>query len=312
MQRMETNRMRSWSDLPVEILSTIANRLELIELLSFRGTCKEFRVASYGLSAEIESSKPPWLLFHKPNTSECLIYNERESKTYKGNIPELEGAICLASYQGWLLLSKHESVYFFCPFSVSKIVLPSFPHKQLENHTAAFSDVPTSPNCIVCVINPIDDLFFEVNLIYKGKNEWTQHKINRTYSFISNVFAATFDDKEKCFYFQDNKNSVVTFSVIDKKSADYMIVSGDSSKDIETLPYSYRTHMLNDKIGTIRQNLDLEDDEYVDVRGLTCEYKKYPILYLNEIVDVSPTKTRLRRALWIQPRFYKAHSDRHW
>lgn len=51
---------------------------------------------------------------------------------------------------------------------------------------------------------------------------------------------------------------------------------------------------------------DLEDNEYVSICGLTYkDDKSRQVLYQNEIVVVSPTKTRMIRAVWIQPRFYE-------
>lgn len=95
----ETNdtltRLRSWFDLPSEILSSIAQRLTIIDLLSFRRTCKDFLSASHG----IRSCRGLWILFHETDSSECQIYSQHGSKIFKRNIPDLEDAICLASYQ---------------------------------------------------------------------------------------------------------------------------------------------------------------------------------------------------------------------
>ncbi|KAL9997223.1 putative F-box domain-containing protein [Helianthus debilis subsp. tardiflorus] len=309
------HRQRTWTDLPMEILSFIAIRLRLLELLSFRGTCKDFRSASTTATAKIESLKKPWLLFHKPGDSKCVIYNEDGSKTYNRHIPDLNDAICLASYQGWLLLYKHESIFFFSPFSLSKIPLPDFPRKQttdgLVGHVASFSEPPTSPNCIVSIINPIENSHFEINMISKGQDKWTQHKIT-PYS-IGTVSGAIFDHESKMFYYMYGENKVLTFSVMDKKWKPYKIVS-DRKGDSEDLPYIYFENMFDKFMKTHGGLLNLEEDEYVDVCGLTFEPENssYPRMYLNEAVDVSPTKTRMSKAVWIQPRFYEAHKDLHW
>lgn len=47
---------RPWADLPPELLSIIAEKLGLIELLSFRGVCKAWRISSSTASAETESA----------------------------------------------------------------------------------------------------------------------------------------------------------------------------------------------------------------------------------------------------------------
>nr|XP_043638369.1 F-box/kelch-repeat protein At3g18720-like [Erigeron canadensis] len=305
------NRSRSWSDLPIEILSCIADRLSIIELLSFRGTCKDFRSAS---SAAIAADEYPWLLFHKPNSSECLIHDEPRSVSYKRNIPDLQGATCLASYQGWLLVFKDESVFFFCPFSLAKIALPKFPHNQIEGHVAAFSFLPTSPDCMVAVLNATDKYYnFEINMISKGQSEWTQHKISRC-CLSSRLTLATFDHKSKNFWYMDDEKSLLAFSAIDNSWEPRRIQNDPNVARGEPLPYFYWYHYLGDTIEQKRDKLDIEDDEYVVVCGLTFHHPalNFPAVYQNEVVDRSPTKTRMRRAVWIQPRFFEAHPNQHW
>lgn len=121
---------RSYLDLPNDIISTLSDRLPLIELLCFRATCKVFRSISFTSSAEMESCTTPFLIVSNSNTLESLIYDTHRSK--KNQETYLQGATCLASYQGWLLLYKQESVCF-CPFSLAKILLPNFPHNQLNS-----------------------------------------------------------------------------------------------------------------------------------------------------------------------------------
>ncbi|KAL4558711.1 hypothetical protein LXL04_036912 [Taraxacum kok-saghyz] len=264
-------RTRSFADLPPEILSYIASRLPMIELLRFRGTCRDFRSASSTATAATDSYRRPWLLLHKPDTSECLLYNNEESKVYNRDIPDLKGAICLASHEGWLLLFKDESIFFFSPFSLAKITLPDFPHKQVNKHVAAFSDVPTSPDCIISVINRIDEFFVKVNVISKGQTSWTPYKI-------------PCPDAPK-----------------------------DGSEPVQAMPYYYHDNVFQKGIVNekTRQIFNLEEDEHVDVCGLSYGALK-PHVYLNEVVFDSTTKTRVRRAVWIQPRFSKPDPNHRW
>lgn len=304
------DRYRPWSDLPIELLSPIADQLALIELLSFRGTCKGFRSASAGASAK-NGSETPWLIFHKDKSSECVIYNQHNSKAYKRNIPELQGAICLASYEGWLLLSKDETIFFFSPFSLAKIVLPNFPNNQIDGLVGAFSHVPTSPQCIVSVISSIDETYVEVHTISKGENAWTRYKISKRFSLKSTIVGATFDHENDTFYYMDSGKSTLTFSVKDKEWKPYHIVE-TTSKDLEMLPYVCRTRMFRDIVENKKhEKAGLEDDEHVVVCGLTYnDVCRGLTVYCNEIVDVSPLKSR--RAVWIQPRFFEADPNQHW
>lgn len=148
-----------WSDLPPELLSIIAERLERIEFLSFRSVCKAWNSACCTISAQIESTPnyEPWFLLYGDG-EDCPLVIERGRK-FTMRLPELVGTTCLASNQGWLLVSKQRgdkrrsSMFFFRPFSKTKIDLPDFPTKVLRDYVAAFSCPPTSQDCTVCVIN---------------------------------------------------------------------------------------------------------------------------------------------------------------
>ncbi|XP_024980963.1 F-box/kelch-repeat protein At1g57790-like [Cynara cardunculus var. scolymus] len=308
------DQFRPWIDLPRDILSDIADRLTLIELLSFRGTCKDFLSVSAGKSAQIQSRLPPWILtFHENDCSECILYNDLQSKTYKRKIPELDGVYCLASYQGWLLLFRDGLLFFFCPISFSKISLPEFPHHCFDGHVASFSDVPTSPNCIVAVINRADVSQVEVNVIAKGEKSWTQHMVPKFRGMSTAFTAATFIDKKQTFYFMDNANSLLSFSLKDKKWKPYQIVTG-KSKDMETLPYRYIENVFKKSIAGLKGPLELEDDEDIAVCGFTYQnhstYRR--AVYLNEYIDTLDANKRVRRVVWIQPRFFIAARNHHW
>ena len=104
---------KRWCDLPYQLLSLIADGLGLIDLLSLRAVCKDWRSASSEASAKVESMCPhPWLLMYGEGSHCSLLTHEH--KLYTLNIPELVGATCL---WGWLLPFKQGSMFFFCPFS---------------------------------------------------------------------------------------------------------------------------------------------------------------------------------------------------
>ncbi|KAI5335640.1 hypothetical protein L3X38_025773 [Prunus dulcis] len=93
--------------LPPELLSKIADGLSLIDLLSFRSVCKAWNSASATASAQNESSYEPWFLLYEEQSDQCQLLICESGKKYTiSNIPELKGATCLASNQGWLLLFK--------------------------------------------------------------------------------------------------------------------------------------------------------------------------------------------------------------
>ncbi|PWA68974.1 UDP-Glycosyltransferase superfamily protein [Artemisia annua] len=242
-KRMKSNyRFRSWADLPTNILSSIADRLEIIELLSFRGTCKDFRRASCYASARIESCRIPLILAHHPyDIRKCFIYTQQRSNPYIIDLPELKACMFLASYQGWLLVfkPKQRSIFFFAPFSRAKILLPDFPINQIQHHATAFSALPTSAHCIVSIRTP-----HEVFVISKGQTTWARHEVPNDISCLwpatttTTMTCAGFDRKTQTFYYLDNWKCVLKFSIKDCKVANHPV--NDIVKDIhDALPFRY-------------------------------------------------------------------------
>ncbi|XP_022642981.1 F-box/kelch-repeat protein At1g57790-like [Vigna radiata var. radiata] len=146
----------NWSDLPGDLLSQIANGLGLIDFLSFRCVCKDWNTASLKVSPYDRSVLcDPWFLMYGGEGSKCSVLSH-QNKCYSINLPELDGARCLASYEGWLLLFGEGSLFFFCPFSRAKIELPNCPLTDASEHVAAFSAPPTSEDCIVFTVKDFD------------------------------------------------------------------------------------------------------------------------------------------------------------
>ncbi|XP_039003816.1 F-box protein At4g12382-like [Hibiscus syriacus] len=189
--------VRGWGDLPNELLPAIAERLGLIDLLCFRGVCKDWNSASSAASAEIEAltDLEPWFLVYGENNSSRCTLVTGSGERYSITIPEMEGATCLASSQGWLLLFRQGSLFFFCPFSRTTIELPvpcQLAHGESSDHVAVLSAPPTSDDCDVCIICRIErrqDL--ELYVIHRGANSWTNHKL---YSFPSRIECAAYHD----------------------------------------------------------------------------------------------------------------------
>lgn len=168
---------RQWSNLPRDILSHVADRLGLIDFLKFRPVCKDFLSASSIGTTQTQCL--PWFLVYGQSSRCCLVsYGDNCTKTYTLNLPQLEGATCLASTQGWLLVFREGSMFFYCPFSNVKIDLPNFPYAELKGnyYTAAFSAPPWSKDYVIAVITRTDENYLELNAVKYGDN-WVTHNI---------------------------------------------------------------------------------------------------------------------------------------
>lgn len=304
---------KNWSGLLPELLAPIAESLGLIELLSFRSVCKDWNSASATASAQIESSKEPWfLVYGETTTSECLLVSN-SGKKHSINIPQLTGSVtCLASTQGWLLMSQNGgSMFFFCPFSHAKIDLPKFPHLEITEHVAAFSSAPTSQHCVVAVISRSKESEVEVNMIRRGADAWTNHKTFCPRIFLGAVKGAAFHDG--AFSFFDDGDRLVTFSVESQSWGFLRIVYGSKEKspDVENLQF-FRTRKKFVSIG-MDKLLGLSKDVSISTCGiqLPCDYID-EVVYCESIEGAEKSKSRHLKGVWIQPRFFKVSPNQTW
>uniref|UniRef100_A0A7N2N692 F-box protein n=1 Tax=Quercus lobata TaxID=97700 RepID=A0A7N2N692_QUELO len=181
-RRKESGMTGLWSGLPADLLSLIVDRLGLIELLSFHGVCKAWRAAASTALSKIEASAnlKPWFLIYGEN-SQCHLYNE-SGRRYTTSIPELDGATCIASHQGWILVFQGGTMFFYCPFSHAKIDIPTFPLSVLSNHAAAFSSPPTTRECIVAVMHRDIMSGFSLYVLQRGANAWAKCELIQFYN----------------------------------------------------------------------------------------------------------------------------------
>ncbi|KAL5860350.1 hypothetical protein ACOSQ3_001658 [Xanthoceras sorbifolium] len=299
----------SWADLPPDLIESISNRLGLIDLLSFRGVCQNWNLASFTSSAEIESTSccEPWFLLYGEN-SQCSLLSGNDKK-YKINILELNGATCIASKEGWLLVHREGSLFFFCPFSRAKIELPQFPYSELKDHVAAFSSAPTCKDCIVCVVCQNDEMDVLLYTLSHGAVAWTMHKYTHTRTCFKSVKAATYVDKT--FYFLDDTNQVIKFSPEeDVKWARRQIVD-HHSECREFLPFFIKRSCFEEK--SIIEKLGLKNDVWITSCGTIVPTGKYPKLFFNESINkTQESESCCHKGVWLTPRFYQISPVLRW
>ncbi|XWS31653.1 hypothetical protein CRYUN_Cryun23aG0094900 [Craigia yunnanensis] len=296
---------RDWTDLPSELLPLIADRLGLIELLCFRGVCKDWNSASSTASAEIEAlpNHEPWFLLYGEYNSQCTLVTESGRK-YSITIPELDGATCLASSQGWLLLFREGSMFFFCPFSRAKIDLPGqFPHMVISGHVAIFSSPPTSQECAVCIISKRNETELELYVIHRGAITWTKHELEAS------------PNKIECaayhygfFYFFDNKDWVVCFSIENRSLRLAKVHYVESAEKYLPLRFS-----SNYEINKMKKRLGLGQGFPLSTCGTTvsCHSADMMVPYENTGNAKEPGRYRLK-GVWFQPRFHQINQKQSW
>ncbi|PIA44588.1 hypothetical protein AQUCO_01700291v1 [Aquilegia coerulea] len=296
-----------WTELPGELLGKIGEDLPLIELLGFRSVCKDWRSASSTASAECEyiTNQNPWFLLY--DNAHCRLYQPSSKKVYTIHIPELDGATCIASKEGWLLLFRGSSMFFFCPFSHAKIDLPEFPHSDLSDHIAVFSSPPTSPDCVVCVINH-ESTAMELHMLQRGA-EWDRY--TEDYN-MNTITGAVFSDG--VFYFLDSKNLVLSFTIENKERVRYHIMntSPPDRKPIHKLPFRSLRMKCNSS-SDMKQKLGLEKSDSLLTCGTVEPGDNYNVCIHNEELKAEDKeKTCHYKGVWIHPRFFQLSQNQNW
>ncbi|XP_058077121.1 F-box/kelch-repeat protein At1g57790-like [Magnolia sinica] len=323
MKDVET--YRDWASLPTELLEHIIDRLPLIEYLTFRGVCKSWRSASSDYSPKNQpKAHRPWILFFSPTSpTKCFLYNEPSESYYNIEIPELQNSSCLASNHGWLLIHHDGSLFFFNPFSRTKVELPEFKHSPISDHVATFSSPPTSEDCMVFLVSRSDPKTFEINTCRRGENEWTTICCSQKQSNLNAITGAVFSEGE--FYYFDSDKRVGTYCAEDRLFDIYEIVKHGSSSS-RCLPfYIWRNHFGNMALGKcIGLNIkDLlmkfgERRISISVCGTTIPHRNSEVCIANERMEYDmedaneENKRRFINAVWIDPQFIQLSPNYRW
>ncbi|KAK3193963.1 hypothetical protein Dsin_025273 [Dipteronia sinensis] len=293
----------SWADLPPDLIQSISNRLGLIDLISFRGVCQNWNLASFTSSAEIESSTchEPWFLLYGGENSQCSLVSENGK--YLINIPELSGgATCIASKEGWILVYRQGSLFFFCPFSRSKINLPQFPNSELKDRVAAaFSSSPTCKDCIVSVICQNDKMDIVLYSLSRGAAAWTERK--HASKYFKNVKAAAYANK--ALYVFDDSDTLLRFNPEeDVKWVRQNIVTNGGTQRSERLPLIRKKSCLEEK--SIIKKLGLQNDVWITSCGTIVPTNGLPKVYFNESISNSQESESCHyKGVWLTPRFHQ-------
>lgn len=302
-----------WADLPFELLSYIAVNLGFLDLLSFRGVCQQWRIASSEASAEIESDfdRLPWFLLygHDPY---CSLIVSSSYDVYKIHIPEFNSANCIASKDGWLLLYQNGSIFFFCPFSGAKIHLPKISRNEeiSDNHVATFSPAPTSPNCVVCVGIKSSDIRLELYVLRRKFNEWVK------YEYVIGIDLplkfATLCSEE--LYFISEKY-IILFNLSNEKWMLLELVTGNANPAASHLPFWTRRKHFKQLYDTFKQLIGLKDCDYLSICGTEVNRNPRKLCIINEEIKAD-VETGIsvcnKKGIWFHPRFYQLPSNHTW
>ncbi|KAL1365257.1 hypothetical protein HN51_013320 [Arachis hypogaea] len=290
----------------IHLLAQIfSDYLELKELLRIRGVCKDWKYASTEALARIETFQDePWFLMYGEGSTCSLLSNE--DKLYTLNIPEFEGATCVASNSGWLLLFRQGSIFFLCPFSRTRIDLPKFPLPELidcSEYVAAFSSAPTSEDCTVAVINRWHEIALQLHLLRRSDQRWRVYECLCTIGDLSTIKFATYNYKEGAFQILDGFNGLITFDARTKRWRKHVENSSSVGKYL-------RCKICNN----LSEKLGLEKNVCVSTCGTQIsQCDGLDIVIQNENIQAAKGSQNCQvKGVWIQPKFFKMTHEHRW
>lgn len=124
----------SWSDLPIDILHTILQYLEVPQRVAFASVCSTWQSAS--AASGVPSSSVPWFMswtdlmeerkkMHGGRALTCSFYHLLDvDKAYAVSFPRCFVACCGASH-GWLIMvNELSNLVLYNPFTMATIDLP--------------------------------------------------------------------------------------------------------------------------------------------------------------------------------------------
>ncbi|XP_019264618.1 PREDICTED: F-box protein At4g00893-like [Nicotiana attenuata] len=303
---------RSWRDLPSELLGEIADNFGIIDLLGFRGVCTNWRSASFSATAAIESAPDthPYFLLYNDDDEECILFNPTNDKSYTLNIPELKEATCLASSHGWLLLSQKGLIFFFCPFSRTRIDLPPFQEYEISKGSAAFTSSPLSNDCVTALILRKRHEFLELHVLERGVSAWVKYEYDLSQRFFGGVKGATFADG--CFQILDENDKMITFNLGNKSFEYYKIVKERRDPNIERLPFNYKEKCFS--MSDFKKRMKLGNDVAISICAASYAGSGDSVIFIkNEkfkaILDYDAQDFK---GIWIQPRFFQLPPNYSW
>ncbi|KAK3200279.1 hypothetical protein Dsin_023694 [Dipteronia sinensis] len=195
LEEMKTERPL-WSNLPVDMLISILERLRYTDQIRFRAVCKGWRSDTYGFKRE---NKLPWLMTWKwpieedgsfaslrneedgSITTWCNLYDPiRKQKTI---VESTQAAIFVGSEfcdakDGWVLFSKREdlmntgkttSFFFYNPFTTKIIKLA---RSYLKVTAASFTTTPDSPDCLIFTYSKYSRTTTSIGTYSPRKKTW--------------------------------------------------------------------------------------------------------------------------------------------
>ncbi|KAJ8447624.1 hypothetical protein Cgig2_031678 [Carnegiea gigantea] len=207
------------SELPFDLIASVAQHMHLFDYMKFRATCKAFRSIAPVARWRTNNSYP-LLMFFETKEPLCRLMDPCRSDSCYMVLPESYGCIVQIDYSkdGWLLLrtDKGDSLQFFNPFTRVRGDFPSFEFLDLLS-SVGFSSSPTSFDCVTVGMQLLSEDFLTYYHRFEEKM-WHECHFDRdeAVEFRPAVISSPVYYKG-AFYFLDRKGYLGVFRLINEE-----------------------------------------------------------------------------------------------
>ncbi|XP_074265027.1 F-box/kelch-repeat protein At1g57790-like [Silene latifolia] len=206
---MKMSTTTSISQLPADILQSIANCVHLFDYMNLRATCKTLRSTIPTAKWRFGCSFPLFMSI-KNNKGICELRDPCQDITHTVNTPHSPSNIEFCK-DGWLLLrTEGGTLQYFNPFTGDKGTYPSFDGAVLQA-SYAFSTCPDSSDCITVGITGYIETY--ISCFQASSKTWD------SVCFADTVFTANYNSSPKyhngAFYFIGLKGNLGVFEIVE-------------------------------------------------------------------------------------------------
>ncbi|XP_027067424.1 F-box/kelch-repeat protein At1g57790-like [Coffea arabica] len=212
---------RPWADLHEDLLRTIIQKLCLYDRVHSILVCKEWQAKILTIQP-LTSSRLPWWMFQynwrksfqnnsQKLTLDGMLFNPDSRKLYpvkKDNWKSKYMSLVFqarpcASEQGWLLFFKGlrkngTSFFFYNPFSNDFMLLPSL--SSCTGYVrAAFSRIPTSPDCVVFIAYHVNQEL-HIGTYTFGETNWRTQVVAQAGDIVKSIVYSSEKSEVYCVF----------------------------------------------------------------------------------------------------------------
>ncbi|KAJ4813577.1 F-box protein family-like [Rhynchospora pubera] len=177
-ERCKVDISRPWADMPIELVELLLPRLSLFDCLRLQSICKAWNSLSHHVQ---KAQVYPWLMYTENDSCLWRLFDPVYKNEYSIDMKWLGIGDDLTfhySKDGWVLTSTkdYNSLFIVNPLKREYFSLPNFNSRRYVDKdlsfSSAFSSAPTSPDCVVVILEITLECVLQISTWSPGEEKW--------------------------------------------------------------------------------------------------------------------------------------------